>query len=60
MTRARLIERVIAEWIENETGATTNPETGEVVGFTDPVWSVMALAEAVDAEFDRIAREAGR
>ncbi len=62
MTRARLIEKVIAEWLETSNGFIIDDASGHAssqpFGDGDVVLNVADCAAYVDAEFDRIAREA--
>ncbi len=63
MTRARLIEKVIAEWFKQEDVEIfdASPQLlAQPSGYSPRAFSLAALASALDTEFDRIAREAGR
>jgi hypothetical protein len=60
MTRARLIEKVIADYLEERGWRPPDPETGWINSETDGGINLPDMASAIEAEFDRIAREATR
>lgn len=65
MIRARLIEKVVADWLEGDGWIVSGDGMGTAEyeierGPSSAVISVVSLADAIDLELDRISREAAK